>query len=175
MPTNCPAILQNYEIQCADGQAGVKKYYITEHANVSQSGSTEASGVLTAMALNDGKKFWVYDQEFEVAFTTENINPSPNNGTITWDQTVFMKLNKRSASLSYSIRALAHQRVCIIAVENTGTAYVYGLRNGLKLAPSPSNTGTSMNDHNGYDLTFTGKEAVGAPTVSTAILDTLIV
>lgn len=173
MPSNCPAILQDYAIPCGDVQGGVRKFYITEHANIAS--YTEASGVVTAMTLNDGKKFWVYDQAFEVAFTTENINPNGQTGTITWDQTVFMKLNKRSASISYSIRALAHQRVCIISVENTGTMYVHGLANGLKLAASPSNTGTSMNDHNGYDLTFNGKEAIGAPTVSSAILDTLIV
>lgn len=173
MPTNCPAILQEYNLQCSDVQGGNRKYYITEHSNIAS--YTEASGALTAFTLNDGKKYWLIDQEMEVAFSTENINPSPNNGTITIDQTVFMKLNKRSASLSYSIRAYAHQRVSIIAVENTGTAFVYGLANGLRLAPSPSNTGTTMNDHNGYDLTFTGKEAIMAPTVSSVILATLLV
>jgi hypothetical protein len=175
MPTNCPAILQEYNLQCGDAQGGNTKYYITEHSNIDQATLAEASGALTTFNLNDGKKFWLIDQEGEVGFSTENINPNAQNGTITIDQTVFIKLNKRSASLSYSIRAYAHQRVCIIAVENTGTMFAFGLRKGLRLAPSPSNTGTTMNDHNGYDLTFTGKEATMAPVVSSAILATLIV
>lgn len=173
MPTNCPAILQDYAIPCGDAQGGVSKFYITEHANIAS--YTEASGVVTAMTLNDGKKFWVYDQAFEVAYVTEQITPNEQNGTTFVEKTIFMRLNKRSASISYSIRALAHQRVCIIEVENTGTMFVHGLRNGLKLAPSPSGSGTAQGDHNGYDLTFTGKEAILAPTVSSAILDTLIV
>lgn len=175
MPTNCPAILQEYNLQCGDAQGGNKKYYITEWENIDQATLVEASGAMTTFNLNDGKKFWLIDQEMEVAFATENINPNAANGTITIDQTVFAKLNKRSASLSYLMRSYARQKVCIISVENTGTMFAYGLRNGLRLAPSPSNTGTTMNDHNGYDLTWTGKEATMAPVVSSAILATLIV
>lgn len=173
MPTNCPAILQEHNLGCPDAQGGVTKYYITEHQNIAS--YTEASGVLSAFTLNDGKKFWLIEQELETAYCTEAPNPNRQNGTISYDQTVFMRFFKRSASLSYYMKALAQNKVCIIAVENTGTMFVHGLVKGLRLAPSTSPTGTTMNDHNGYDLTFNGKESFPAPTVSSAILDTLVV
>lgn len=173
MPSNCPAILQDYNLQCGDSQGGVTKFYITEHANIAS--YTEASGVLSAMTLNVGKKFWLYEQEIETAFGVEAITPNRQNGTTFIEQTFNCSLLKRSASLSYSLRALAHQNVAIIVVENTGTMYMYGLSKGMRLDPSNSNTGTAMGDKNGYDLVFKGKEPYLAPTVSSVLLAELIV
>lgn len=173
MPTGCNAILQGYELGCPDAQGGVQKFYITEHDNIAS--YTEASGVLLTLVLNDGKRFWEYQQELETANYVEAPNPNRQNGTISYDQTVTIQLNKRSASTSYALRALATQKVAIIGVEQTGTMFLLGARNGLRLAPSTSPTGTTMNDHNGYVLTFGGKEPLAAFTVSDDILDTVVV
>lgn len=173
MPDNCPAILQGYTNPCGDSQGGVQKFYITEHANIDS--YTEASGVLTTLTMVSGKKFWLYEQEVEVADGEEKPTPSGENGTTFWEQTFTARLNKRSASLSYSLRAIAHQRVAIIVVEATGTMFLYGAKWGCKLQPSTSPTGKAIGDHNGYELSFLAKEPVGAFTVSQAILDTVIV
>lgn len=171
MPTQCPAIEQGYTRGCRDAQGGVKKFYITEHANISS--YTEASGVITAMTMVSGKKFWLYEQELNTANATEVTTSSRVNGTTFVEQTFNCALNKRSASVSYSIRALAHQDVAIIVVEQTGTMYLFGALNGLALETATSNTGTAAADRNGYDLVFKGQEKIKAGTVSSAILTTV--
>lgn len=173
MPSNCPAIAQAYTKQCRDAQGGVKKFYVTEHANISS--YTEASGVLTAITMAAGKKFWLYEQEMESAFGTENPTPSNVNGTTFYEQSFNAVLLKRSASLSYSLRALSNQDLCFIEVEQTGTMFILGIKNGMALQPSTSPTGTTMGDRNGYELVWMGKEPHMAYTVSDAILATIIV
>lgn len=169
----CPQILQGYGKPCRDVQAGTKKFYITEHANIAY--YVEASGVLTSLSLNVGKQFWLYEQEPGVASGVEAITANRQNGTTFIAQTFTAKLNKRSASQSYALRALSQQDVCIIEVERTGEMFIYGLVNGLSLDPSESTTGVASGDHNGYNLIWKGEEPMLAPTVSQAILDTVIV
>lgn len=169
MPSNCPAIAQGYSKSCRDAQGGVKKFWITEWANIES--YTEASGVLTAITLTAGKKFWLYEQELQTASATESITSSRTNGTTFWDQTFNAVLHKRAASVSYALRALAHQDVVIIGQEQTGTNFIWGIKNGLSLDPSESPTGVNMGDLNGYNLVFKGMEPYGAFTVSQDIVD----
>lgn len=173
MPSNCPAIAQAYSKQCRDAQGGVLKFYITEHANISS--YTEASGVLTAITMVSGKKFWLYEQETESANYTDNPTPSSVNGTNFFEQTFNAVLLKRSAAISYSLRALSQQNVCIIAVEQTGTMFILGIKNGMVMNPSVGTSGTAMGDRNGYELAWLGKEPHSSYTISQAILDTIIV
>lgn len=170
---SCLAILSGYSKPCRDFQPGVRKFYITEHANIAS--YTESSGVVTAMTMASGKKFWLYEQEVGVANGTEAINVNRQNGTYQVEQTFNAKLNKRGADLSYSLRALSQQDVAIIEVEETGTMFVWGLVKGLALDPSTSGTGTAGNDDNGYSLVWKGNEPNLAPTISQSILDTIIV
>lgn len=169
MPSNCPAILQGYSKGCRDAQGGVKKFWITEHANIES--YTEASGVLTAITLTAGKKFWLYEQELQTANFTEQLASNRQTGTTFVDQTFNAVLHKRSASVSYALRALAHQDVCIIFQDQTGTNFVAGIKNGLSLDPSDAPTGTNMADLNGYNLVFKGMEPYLSFTVSDAIID----
>ena len=178
MPSNCPAILQGYSKSCRDAQGGVQKFYITEWANIAS--YTETSGVLTAITMVAGKKFWLYEQELNTASVVETLTVNRQNGTNFVDQTFTCTLLKRSASISYALRALSQQDVCIIAVEQnsvSGVGYmtILGIKNGLAIEPSDSPTGVAMADTNGYNLIFKGMEPHFAYSVSTAVLAPIIV
>ena len=178
MPSNCPAILQGYSKSCRDAQGGVQKFYITEHANIES--YTEASGVLTAITMAAGKKFWLYEQEINTASVVETLTVNRQNGTNYADQTFNCTLLKRAASISYALRALSQQDVCIIAVEQnsvSGVSYmsILGIKNGLAIEPSDSTTGVQMADTNGYNLIFKGMEPHLAYSVSAAVLAPIIV
>ena len=169
---SCLPVAQGYTKSCRDAQAGVKKFYITEHANISS--YTQASGVLTAITMVAGKKFWLYEQGVNTANGVEVPTPNRINGTYFVDQTFNAVLLKRSASISYSLIALAQQDLAIIVVEQTGEMFLYGAENGMAMEPSNSPTGTNAGDRNGYELVFKGQEPNMAPTVSSAILATII-
>ena len=173
MPSNCPAIAQAYSKKCRDAQGGVQKFYVTEHANIAS--YTEASGVLTAITMVAGKKFWLYEQELNTANFTETPTPNRQAGTNFTEMAFVSKLLKRDAATSYSLRALGQQDLVIIEVEQTGTAFICGIKNGMALEPSPSGTGTNMGDESAYNLTFKGQEPYPAFTISQALIDSVIV
>ena len=53
------ALTSGFTLPCRDGVGGVKTIYITELANFAS--ATIASGVVTALTLDTGKKFWTYE------------------------------------------------------------------------------------------------------------------
>lgn len=174
MPSNCPAILQGYSKPCRDTQGGVKKFWVTEAANIES--YTEASGVITAITFTAGKKFWLVEQEFQTASATEAPQSNRQTGATFWEQTVNMVLHKRSASTSYWLRSMMHQDLVIVVQEEQQVSgvrvnTVFGVQNGLSLDPSESTTGVNQGDLNGYTLVYKGSEPHGAYTISQALID----
>lgn len=169
---SCPAILSGYSNPCRDYPGGVKKFYVTEKANIAS--YTVVSGVVTALTMNSGKKFWLWEQ-FQGAANFNEAPTTSDTGSYFVDQILTIRLDKREASKSYALRALAQQDLVFIEVEQTDEMFVTGLVNGSRMQPGNSPTGSAMGDHNGYALSFKASEREMAPTISQGILDTIIV
>lgn len=173
------ALTQGFTKGCRDAQGGVRRIFITEKSNLGT--LTSASGVVTAMTLASGKKFWTYEQEMNTASANSAPTPARANGTIYYDQTVNMIINKHTASINYELRALAQVDLLIIVEEqnglasDNGTYFLYGETNGMALDPSNAPTGTNMGDRNGYEFVFKGQEQFMPNQVPTNIMSTLIV
>lgn len=166
------ALTQGYSKGCRDAQGGVKKFYITEQANIAS--ITSSSGVISAITMNAGKKFFLYEQEINTAEFTETITPSRQNGTRFYDQNFTASLLKRASAINYELRALSVVNVAIIVCEQTGNNYLLGETNGLNLEPSASKTGKAMGDMNGYELVFKGQEPLEAQSISQTLINTII-
>lgn len=145
--------------------------YIIEQANVTA--VTEVSGVVTAITKATGTRFWKYSLVRETSSATETISGNEQNGTIFYDQTVNIILNKRQASVRNEVLLLAKNFLMIVGVENSGRAFLYGREQGLQLLSGESGTGVAWGDRNGYTLPFNGKEEELAPEVDTATIATL--
>ena len=172
--SNCPASFQGYPKPCRDVQGGVKKFWMIPHSDISS--FTEASGVCTAITLAANARFILYEQGFQNASATEAPQTNRQNGTTSWEETINMVFHKRNAAVSYDIRSMAQQDVVIVCqeeqiVSGARVNFIYGLNNGLGLAPSESMTGVNQIDMNGYNLVFTGAEPYGALTISQALID----
>lgn len=160
------ALTQSFSLDCREGVGGVKELYIIELGNISS--YTESSGVLTAITKVTGKRFWKYSQVRETSSATETLAGNIQNGTLYYDQSINIIINKRQATTRNEIMLLAKNNVVIVAVENTGKAFLYGRVNGCQLATGEAPTGTAWADRNGYTLTFTAQETELAPEVNSA-------
>lgn len=165
------SLTQGYVLDCREGIGGLKEVYIIEHANVTA--ITESSGVVTAITKATGTRFWKYSLVRETSNATENITGNEQNGTIFYDQTVNIILNKRQASVRNEVMLLAKNFLTIVGVENNGRAFLYGRDQGLQLLTGSAETGTAWGDRNGYTLPFNGKEEELAPEVDAATVATL--
>lgn len=170
----CTTIIQGYEHDCLDSVGGIQEVYITEFTNVPQANITESSGVITAMSCSSGKKFYTFQVGKNNAQAIEKAVPSPENGTLYYEQTVTFALKKLTAALRYTFKSLAVNRVMIITKDRNGLIKLYGQTTGCDIGESTMDTGKAFGDMNGATFTFVGMEAQPASTLSQSILTSLL-
>ena len=171
----CTSIIQGYEIDCLDSIGGVDTIYVTEFVNVPQANITESSGVITALSCTSGKKFYTLQMKKNTAQVDEKVVPSPENGTLYYEQTITFNLQKLTAALRHSIKSLAVNRLMFIVKDRNGLIKLYGQTTGCDIGESTMTTGKAFGDMNGATMSFTGMEAQPSSSLSSAILATVLV
>lgn len=171
----CTSILQGYEIDCLDSIGGVDTIYVTEFTNVPQANITESSGVITALSCTSGKKFYTLQLRKNTAQVDEKTVPSPDNGTLYYEQTITFNLNKMTAALKYTLKSLAVNRLMFIVKDRNGLITLYGKTTGCDIGESTVTTGKAFGDLNGATMTFTGMEPQQSPTLSESLLNAVLV
>ena len=171
----CTSIVQGYEIDCLDSVGGVDTIYVTEFTNVPQANITETSGVISALSCASGTKFYTLQQRKQSAQVDEKLVSSPENGTLYSEQTITFNLKKMTAAMRYTIKSLAVNRLMFIVKDRNGLIKLYGQTTGCDISESTLTTGKAFGDLNGATLTFTGMEPQLSSSLSSAILDTVLV
>jgi hypothetical protein len=161
------ALTQGYTLDCKDSVGGLTAVYFApwEDLNV----VTQASGVVTALTMDTGKKFYKYELVKESSNFAEAVNTNVQNGTVFYTQTLEVILNKLQVNTRNEILLLAKNRLAVIATDNNGDNWFLGIAYGLDLTGGGSATGTAFGDRSGYTLTFTGNEKELAPKVTAVI------
>jgi hypothetical protein len=165
------ALTQGFVLDCRDSKGGIKEFHIIELSNLS--GVTVAAGILTALTKATGKRFWKYSQVKQTSETDEAITANEENGSLFIKQTVKITLNKMQATVRNEIMLLAKNQLVIIAVDQNGLAWVYGLTNGLLMGNSQIKSGKALGDRNGYELVFEGFEPEAAYSVDPTVVAAL--
>lgn len=166
------ALTSSYTLDCRDNVGGIKKVYLTEHANVTA--ITSASGVITAITMAASKVFRTYELEKETGEFTENYQTNDANGTLFFEQDLTFPIRKMTAAMSSEIKLIAQNRLAIITLDRNGKYMLLGENNGVEFQPSTAKSGKSMGDFNGYTLVFKGKEESFAKEVSSGIIAGLL-
>lgn len=171
----CTSIIQGHVLDCLSSVGGIDEIYITEFTNVPQANITASSGVISAMSCSSGKKFYAFQLRKGTAQADEKSVSSGENGTLYFEQTISFTLPKQSASLRYTFKTLAENRVMIITKDRNGIIKLYGQTTGCDISETTQSTGKAFGDFNGITFSFTGMEPELASTLSSSILATLTV
>lgn len=150
------SIVQGYEIACRDAVGGVREVYISEFSNVQS--YTESSGVVTAITMVSGTKFYTYQLEKENAQYDNNGTSSLENGTKFFDSTLTFTMKKMSASMQNAIKVLMQARLVVIVKDNNDTLWVMGLTRGADCLQVATSSGKAFGDMSGSTVTITAKE-----------------
>lgn len=160
MPTSC-AVTSGYAIECRDSVGGVEVVYLIENSALydasGNSRVTEASGTVTALTKNTGKRFWKFEVPRATASTENGITSSIENGTFFYTHKVVFPINDRSATTRNIITTLAKNRLTFVTKEGD-TYRMFGKEFGLILESATGASGTALSDRNGYVLTFSSQE-----------------
>lgn len=161
------ALTQNYVLDCKDSLGGLTEIYFMPAADVTS--YVEASGVITTLVKAAGKRFYKYELVKGTSSFVENINASIENGTIFYQQELTLILNKLQTNTRNEILLLAKNLLVAVAKDNNGIFWYLGLTRGMDITAGSSQSGAAEGDRSGYTMTFTGKEAALAPSVSSVV------
>lgn len=156
---------------CKDNVGGVKAVWFINYSDVTA--VTEASGVVSAITKASGKVFYKYLLVRNTASFTETITGNIENGTVFFDQSLVVVLNKLQANTRNEILLLSRNTMMAVVEDQNGKYWLAGKLNGLDLLTGSAGTGTAAGDRNGYSLTFSGSEREMAVEVSSTVISGL--
>ena len=163
-------ITSGYQLGCRDNSGGIKNIYILSGSVTS---ITEANGAISDIS-GDGV-FYQFELTKNTGDFSETPNPSLENGTVFYTQTVNVAFHKLQASTRNQVKVLAQNPVLQIVVETNngsedgvGQFFYVGRFRGATLTGGSGTTGTTFGDANQYSLTFEGLEPQPAYEITTA-------
>ena len=170
-------ISSGFQLGCRDNSGGIKSIYILSG---SVTAISEAGGEISSIS-GDGV-FYQFDLTKNTGDFSETPNPSLENGTVFYTQTVNAAFHKLQTSIRNQVKVLAQNPDLKIVVQtnngsedNVGEFFYIGRYRGATLTGGSGTTGTAFGDANQYALTFEGLEPQPAQEIATvgALTDAL--
>ena len=161
------ALTQGYVLDCKDSLGGITEVFFMAAQDVAS--TTEASGVITALSKDQGKRFYKYELVKGTSSFTETFTSSVENGTIFYQQELSIILNKLQVNSRNEILLLNKNLLVAVVKDNNGKYWYLGKARGLDMTAGSGQSGAAEGDRSGYTITFTGKEADLAPEVQASV------
>ena len=163
-------ISSGFQLGCRDNSGGIQNVYILSGSVTSV---TDSSGEISTIS-GDGT-FYQFELTKNTGDLTETPNPSLENGTVFYTQTVNVAFHKLQSSIRNQVKTLAQNPDLKIVVEtnngeedNVGKFFYVGRYRGATLSGGSGTTGTAFGDANQYALTFEALEPQPMQEISTA-------
>ncbi len=163
-------ISSGFQLGCRDNSGGIKSVYILSGSVTSVS---DSAGEITDIS-GDGV-FFQFDLTKNTGDFSETPNPSLENGTVFYTQTVNAAFHKLQTSVRNQVKVLAQNPDLKIVVETNngsedyiGQFFYVGRFRGATLTGGSGTTGTAFGDANQYSLTFEGLEPQPAQEIATS-------
>jgi len=156
---------------CRDNVGGIKAIWFIPYSDVTT--ITEASGTVSAITKSSGKVFYKYLLTRNTGSYTQTITGNIENGTVFFEQSLVVILNKMQVNMRNEILLLSRNTMMAVVEDQNGRYWLAGKLNGLDLLSGSADTGTAAGDRNGFSLTFTGSERELACEVQSSVIATL--
>jgi hypothetical protein len=125
----------------------------------------EITGVTTGATAAD---WYIFDTVKETSSLAEAIAVNVQNGTIAFNPTLTLVMNKMNTQKRNLVHMLALGLLIAVVKDNNGVYWMAGFNKGLDITGVDVNTGTALGDRNGYSISATGAEPLPIAALSTA-------
>ena len=144
--------------ECDDSIGGIKAGQFLVGQLDTISASTVVSGqvtVITQVALTNFYRYWMKKETANAVTTTTK---DPLTGTTVSETVVTAIIQKMTAAKNVEFKLVAGKPLVLIYQDQNGLWWATGVTNGAELLSQVAQTGQTMNEQNGYTLTFTARE-----------------
>ena len=172
----CISLTKGRGLDCNRSSGGVKYIYFGVYDQFEIGGvltlPTVVNSEVTVIDMGVGTGLYRYTPPRGSSQIMETITGSTDNGTISYQPTVSMVLNRLSKEDQNEIKLLGQTQVIIFAQLNEQLAnghdviIALGVTNAMALNAGTADSGTNFADRNGYTLNFDGFEADPFPMVA---------
>jgi hypothetical protein len=152
------SVTSGITIDCRDDIGGIKKIFIgSSEIDLINSNTTasDANGVLTAVPSATVYEFEVRPEKCSLR---ANINSSPENGTVFYEQTLSFVIEELDSADQEQLELLAKGRPFVVAFTNNDDLILLGAVNGMDVSGGSAESGTGFGDFSGYNIEMRGRE-----------------
>jgi hypothetical protein len=156
--------------QCEDGLGGIQAGEFLVGRLDEVTASTVVAGDVTAITAGTFYRYWMKKETANAVITT-----TVENGNQISEAVITAMIQKLSNTKNTEFKLLAGKPNVIIYKDNNGVYFIAGLEKGADLNSRVAQTGATMNDSNGYTLTFTARSGNAPYTIDASVVDLLTI
>ena len=164
----CTNLTKGRGLDCNRVSGGIKYVYFGVYDEfdtpIDGTGIVVSNGEITDIEMGTNN-LYRYTMPLGVASATDTITGSRENGTVFYEPTVEVILNRLTKEDQHEIKLLASTKVVVFCQLNAqltnGHDVIIGMGvvNGMELNAGTMVTGAAFGDRGGYNLTLSGMEA----------------
>lgn len=151
---------------------GVLNVYIASYEDVT--GVTVADGMITAIAMEPGKKFYQFYVKKGVASYTGSPSYNEDNDYVGEDGTLSLVFSKMDTTKRIQVEALSTQDLAVIFEDANHKFWYLGKDNPVNRNGGDTTTGTAQTDRNGYGVELHSSDNGSPMEVDATIIAGLI-
>ena len=157
-------------LSCNDSVGGIKSVFFAEYGTMGDLGVT-AGEVTTFAGTPD---FYEFEARQGSSSLEQTITGSRENGTVFYDQTLNLTLQKLDLLTQEEVVKIAKARPHVVVKTYNDEYLMIGAVHGADLTAGTIVTGAAMGDLTGFTLTLSGQETLPAYFVDSTAFEALI-
>lgn len=170
-----PKGLKGLAVECDTSLAGIEVAYIGEKDNFEVAIDKDTMTVTGITGSTETGKLYAYHFNRQTGSLNSEMTRNDANGSFYYTNTVALQFTKMEAKKSAEIAALAKAHSIVVVKDLNGQYWVVGADTYATASADTAQSGQSVDDLNGYNITLDSMSAYKPLSISYELIKELIV
>ena len=170
-----PKGLKGLPEECESSLSGLEIAYIGEKANFQIAIDKDTMTVTGITGSTETGKLYAYHFNLQTGSLNSEMTRNDANGSFYYTNTVALQFTKMEAKKSAEIAALAKAHSLVVVKDLNGQYWVVGADTYATASADTAQSGQSVDDLNGYNITLETRSAYKPLSISYDLIKELIV
>lgn len=170
-----PKGLKGLAVECDTSLAGIEVAYIGEKDNFEVAIDKDTMAITGITGSTETGKLYAYHFNRQTGSLNSEMTRNDANGSFYYTNTVALQFTKMEAKKSAEIAALAKAHSIVVVKDLNGQYWVVGADTYATASADTAQSGQSVDDLNGYNITLDSMSAYKPLSISYELIKELIV